>query len=162
MWPWPSFIIWLQRRRLVTISVECAFNYRAPYAMYCFCSYAMYCFCWLSGLIWVAWACIAAYGKRALIRIHDQPPLVCDCQVQNPANFSWSRTPSRLASTGRSARCIAHLQRGRADSIVKMKSQFVCSPIRIDSFFLPPSLRGMLYCRSILDEFCDRRLTWIG
>jgi hypothetical protein len=35
----------------------------------------MYCFCWLSGLTWVAWAYIAAYGKRALIRIRDQPPL---------------------------------------------------------------------------------------
>ena len=57
---------WYQRR-LVTISVECAFNHRAPYAMYCFCR--------LSGLTWVAWACIAAYGKCALIRIGDQPPL---------------------------------------------------------------------------------------
>ena len=28
------------------------------------------------GKTWVAWACIAAYGKRALIRICDQPPLV--------------------------------------------------------------------------------------
>ena len=38
-------------------------------------SYAMYCFCWLGGLTWVVWAYIAAYGKHALIRIRDQPPL---------------------------------------------------------------------------------------
>ena len=63
-------------RRLVTISVVCTFNHRAPYAMYCF--------CWLSGLTWVVWACIAAYGKRALIRIRDQPPLhmLCECTLQ--------------------------------------------------------------------------------
>ena len=29
-------IVYVQRR-LVTIFTECAFNYRAPYAMYCFC-----------------------------------------------------------------------------------------------------------------------------
>jgi hypothetical protein len=28
-----------------------------------------------SGLTWVAWAYIASYGKRALIRIREQPPL---------------------------------------------------------------------------------------
>ena len=36
----------------------------------------MYCFCWLSGLTRVAWACIATYGKCALIRIGDLHPLV--------------------------------------------------------------------------------------
>ena len=55
------------QRRLVMIFAECAFNYHAPLAMYCF--------CWFSGLTWVAWVYIAAYGKCALIRIHDQLPL---------------------------------------------------------------------------------------
>ena len=45
-----------------------SFNYHAPYAMHCF--------CWLSGLTRVAWAYNAAYDKRALIRINDQPPLL--------------------------------------------------------------------------------------
>ena len=57
----------MAQMRLVTISVECAFNHLAPYAMYCFCC--------LSGLTWIAWVCIAAYGKCALIRIGNQPPL---------------------------------------------------------------------------------------
>ena len=68
------------QRRLVTISVECAFNYRAPYAMYCF--------CWLSGLTWVAWACTAAYGKCALIRIGDQPPLI-PSQFSQKSGIKW-------------------------------------------------------------------------
>ena len=55
------------QRRLVTISVEGAFNYHAPYAMYYF--------CWLNGLTWVVWAC----------RIGDQPPLMTDIQW-NPSN----------------------------------------------------------------------------
>ena len=63
-----------ERRRLVIIFAECAFYYRT--------SYAMYCFCWLSGLTWVAWAYIAAYGKCALIRICDQSPLVCEGEYE--------------------------------------------------------------------------------
>ena len=31
-------------------------------------------------MTWVAWACIAAYGKYALIKIGDQPPLGVDHQ----------------------------------------------------------------------------------
>ena len=46
-------------RKLVTISVECAFNCRTPNAMYCF--------CWLSGLTGVARAYISSYGSRVLI-----------------------------------------------------------------------------------------------
>ena len=57
----------LLQRRLVRTSMEYAFNYHAPYTMYCFCR--------LSRLTWVGWACIAAYGKCALIKIGDQPPL---------------------------------------------------------------------------------------
>ena len=47
-------------------------------------SYAVYCFCWLNGLIWVAWAYIAAYGKYALIRIRDQSSLTTTTTTPTP------------------------------------------------------------------------------
>ena len=68
-----------RQRRLVIIFAECAFYYRTSY-------YAMYCFCLLSGLTWVAWVYIAAYGKRTLIRIHGQPPLTWSHWESNHKN----------------------------------------------------------------------------
>ena len=47
----------------------------------------MYCFCWLSGLTRVAWACIATYGKCALIRIGDLHPLV-EREISLVQNFA--------------------------------------------------------------------------
>ena len=69
--PYTVFVPPQTLRRLVTIFAECIFNYHAPY-------YARYYFCWLSGLTWVVWEYIAAYGKHSPIRIRDQSPLLQD------------------------------------------------------------------------------------